>query len=342
MDKNAIVQLGKNLALGNFSQTDIETQFSNQNPEEVLRNALQDLTTYMNAETGVINRKAFRRDKVAIFEILESIVQETVNSGLQDRFGEFVEYRNLAWGDSEKFLVPVSDLYRVSNITDGNGFIRRQTIREGTDFTIDLQTFGVKIMEEFHRFLTGRADWATQMKLIGDSFVDQLQNRIYKTLVNTYGSYSATYHKTGALTDQEIIEMAMHLKVRTGDEVGIYGTKLALSKLKPEYISDAMNGQRNELGYFGVVAGLKLHEIEQAHVRNEATGAEDDFIIDNDMLLLLPEAKDRLIKIVNEGEAIIQDQAGGTTADMVQEYFIAQKFGVAVVSSKAFGFIKLA
>lgn len=340
MNKEAIIKLGAQLAMGNFSKQNIPTEFENKDPEAVLRGALRELSGYEDAN-GVITRKAMRRNQAEIFEILESIVEEVVNSGLQGRFGEFVEYRNVAWGDSEEFSTPSNDLYRVSNISDGNGNIRRQTIREGQKFTINLETFGVKIYEEFLRFLSGRADWATQMRLVGESFANQLQNRIFATLLGTYGEYSATYHTTGAVTSDMIVEMAEHIEARTGDRVGIYGTKMALRKLTPDHKSDGMEAQRNELGYYGSIEGMALHQIQQAHERNEVTGAVDKFLIPNDILLLLPDSREKLVKVVNEGEAIIQQTAGGVTADMTQEYFVAQKFGIAVISSKAFGFIKV-
>jgi len=55
---------------------------------------------------------------------------------------------------------------------------------------------------------------------------------------------------------------------------------------------------------------------------------------------LLPQNADKMVKVINEGDAIIQDQQGGTSADMMQEYFIAQRFGIAVITTKVFGFIK--
>lgn len=340
MKKELIIKLGAQLAMGTFSKQSISTEFENQDPELVLRNALRELSGYEDSN-GKISQKALRRNMPEVFEILETIVEEVVNSGLQGQFGEFVEYRNLAWGDSEKFMTPTNDLYRVSNISDGNGNIRRQTIREGQEFTINLETFGVKIYEEFLRFLSGRADWATQMRLVGESMAVQLQNRIFKTMLGTYGEYSATYHTTGAVTSDMIVEMAEHIEARTGDRVGIYGTKTALRKLTPDHKSDGMEERRNELGYYGSIEGMALHQIKQSHERNEATGEEDKFAIPTDILLLLPDAKEKLIKVVNEGQAIIQQTPAGQSADMIQEYFVAQRFGIAVISSKAFGFIKV-
>jgi len=330
MDKN-IIKLAVDLARGKVQN------FSKEEANETLRKAFLDLGEF--SADGKIDRKTFRKHKVEIFEILEEIINETLEEGLRNQFDGFAEYRNLAWGDTNLFKTPVNDIFRVALVSDGNGNIRRQRLRDGQEFSVSLDTYAIKIGEEFHRFLAGRIQWAELTSKIAESFQRDLTQRIYNAVYSSYGKYNGTYHKTfanaGAMTEDDLVLMAMHIEARTGEKVAVYGTKLALRKLAPSNITEAMKDARNSVGYYGEISGIELREIQQSHQYGS-----DNFAIDNNFLLLLPQNADKMVKVINEGDAIIQDQQGGTSADMMQEYFIAQRFGIAVITTKVFGFIK--
>jgi len=344
MARNNIVKLAVSLAKG----VNVST-YSKSESNDLLRKAFADLMEFsIEGTNGVIDRKTFRRHKTDIFEILEVIINETLQEGLKSQFDGFAEYRNLAWGDENKFVTPANNIFRVALISDGNGNIRRQRLRDGQEFSIGLDTYGIKVGEDFHRFLAGRVDWSEFITAIAESFKRDLTQRIYKGVLASYGKYNSTYHRTGTLTEDQLIELSMHIEARTGEKVAVYGTKLALRKLVPSggttftsaplsYITEDMKNQRNKIGFFGEIAGIELREIEQSHKYGT-----DEFAIDNNMILVLPQNSDKMVKVVNEGDSIIQDLAGGQSADMMQEYFICNKFGVSVITTKVFGFINLA
>lgn len=326
-----IVKLAVDVATGKITNYSVHEQ------NESLRDAFANLMEF-SRENGEIDRKTFRKHRADIFELLEEIINETLQEGLKSQFDGFAEYRNLAWGDTNIFKTPVNDIFRVALVSDGNGNIRRQRLRDGQQFQVSVDTYAIKIGEDFHRFLAGRIQWAELMGLIAESFKRDLTLRIYNAVYSSYGKYNSTYHFSGAVTEDKLVETALHIKARTGEEVAIYGTKLALRQLAPSagMITDEMRNYRNKTGFYGEIAGIELREIEQSHQYGT-----DNFAIDNSMLLVLPQNSDKMVKVINEGDAIIQDQAGGMSADMMQEYFIANRFGVAVITSKVFGFIKL-
>lgn len=330
MEKD-MIKLAVDLAKGKVQN------YSANEANETLRKAFADLMEFSLEGDGKIDRKTFRRHKVEIFEILEEIINETLHEGLENQFDGFAEYRNLAWGDTNLFKVPANNIFRVALVSDGNGNIRRQRLRDGQEFSVSLDTYAIKVGEDFHRFLAGRVDWAEFMEGIAESFRRDLTQRIYEAVYNSFGQYGATYHKyfSNGFTEDDLVEMAMHIEARTGEKVAVYGTKLALRKLAPSNITDAMNDARNKTGYYGEIAGIELREIQQSHKYGS-----DEFAIANDFVLLLPQNQDKMVKVVNEGDAIIQDINGGQTSDMMQEYFIANKFGVSVITSKVYGFVK--
>jgi hypothetical protein len=330
-----IINLATDLARGKVQN------FSIEQANDTLREAFAGLMEYSTESKDgkfEIDRKTFRKHKAEIFEILEEAINIQIQDGLANQFEEFAEYRNLAWGDTNLFELPARNIFRVSLVSDGNGNIRRQRLRDGSKFTVSLDTYAIKIGEDFHRFLAGRIQWADLMAVVSDSFVRDLRNRIYNSLFSSYGKYNAIYHFSGNVTEDDLVELSMHIEARTGESVAVYGTKLALRRLAPNAntITLAMNDARNKVGYYGEIAGITLNEIPQSHDFNN-----DNFVISNDMILVLPQSREKLIKVINEGDAIIQDQMGGMSSDMMQEYFIANRFGIAVITTKVFGFIKL-
>jgi hypothetical protein len=328
-----IIKLAVDLAKGKVQN------FSAQESNDTLRKAFADLMEFSLEGNGKIDRKTFRKHKAEIFEILEEIINETLHEGLQNQFDQFAEYRNLAWGDENLFKVPANNIFRVALISDGNSNLRRQRLRDGQEFSVSLDTYGIKIGEDFHRFLAGRVDWAEMMAGIAESFKRDLTNRIYQAVMNSYGEYGATYHKSftsgTALTEKDIVEMVAHIEARTGEKVTIYGTKMALRSLPVAYETEDYKNAINESGIYGKISGIPTVEIANNH-----DYGTDNFVIGDDFILLLPQNADKMVKVINEGDAIIQDQQGGQTADMMQEYFIANRFGVSVICSKVFGFIK--
>lgn len=327
-----IVKLAVDLAKGK-----VQTNFSAEQNNETLRKAMADLAEFTVGMTEKEARKAFRRNKTEIFEILEEIINETLQEGLKNQFDGFAEYRNLAWGDENLFKTPVNNIFRVALVSDGNGNIRRQRLRDGQEFSVSLDTYAIKIGEDFHRFLAGRVQWAELMAGIAESFKRDLTQRIADAVYGSFGKYGATYHKgfTGVPTEDDLITMAMHIQARTGEKVAIYGTKLALRRLAPSQVTESMKDARNSVGYYGNIAGIDLREIEQSH----AYGT-DNFAIKDDFVLMLPQNADKMVKVINEGDAVIQDQQAGQTSDMMQEYFVANRFGISVITSKVYGFIK--
>ena len=326
-----MIKLAVDLAKGKVQQ------FSTEESNNTLRKAFADLMEFSLEGNGKIDRKTFRRHKTEIFEILEEIINETVHEGLENQFDGFAEYRNLAWGDENLFKTPVNNIFRVALVSDGNGNIRRQRLRDGQEFSVDLDTYAIKIGEDFHRFLAGRVQWAELMAGIAESFRRDLTQRIHKAVMDSFTSYGTTYHNTftAVPTEQELVEMAMHIKARTGENVAVYGTLLALRRLAPSIVTESMADEKNKNGRLGVIAGIELREIEQSH-----DYGTDNFAIDNNFILMLPQNADKMVKVISEGDAIIQDQQGGTSSDMMQEYFIANRFGVSIITSKVYGFAK--
>lgn len=337
MENKAIVDLAKLYVSGN-----LPAQFSKDSevtPDEALRagfNRIMDLQD----DNKVISKKVFRAHKTEIFEILEEIVQETVHEGLTDVLDGFVEYRNLALGDTNEFYVPDNKYFRVATISDGNGNLRRQRMRDGQTYQVPVQIKGVKIYEEFVRFMSGRVNFLDMIARVGESMVKEVKEEIYQAVITNFREAGAgtVYRQTisgGVPTEKDILTVAKHLEAKTGAKVVIYGSALALSNLDIKYPDNESKAIRNGQGFFGKVAGIDAVEIPPMHKIGT-----DEFIFEDDAILLLPQTNDKMVKVVNEGEAFIVDSDALNRVDLQTEYLLTQKLGIAVVPSSKFGYIK--
>ena len=127
--------------------------------QEALRQALIEA----NGGSTKLNYKAIRDGKCnGLFTLIEEILSRTVIEGVQsdDFFNAFVDYRNVAEGDKNLFIVEDSTLFVVDDVADGNQGIRRQRLGGSTETSIPTSMKMVRIYEELNRVLSGRVDLA--------------------------------------------------------------------------------------------------------------------------------------------------------------------------------------
>lgn len=291
-------------------------------------------------DASEINHRTFERFRNDIFEVIEEVLDTTLNEGITNQLDDFVEYRNLALGDQNEFVMPSNDNFRVSIVSDGNKNLRRQRMGAEQRFSVPTDIFGIKIYEEFSRFMAGRIDWARMVQGVSDSMTKKVKEVVNDAIVSTFTESGAdsAYRLTvtgGVPSERQILTMAEHVKARTDENVTIYGTTLALNQLDVKRPSDIDNRDRNQQGYYGTIAGIPTQEIKQAHVE----GA-DEFVFDNDFILILPQTSDKMVKVINEGDAYIQEDTESSRVDMQKEYLLLNKFGIAVIPSSVYGYIK--
>jgi hypothetical protein len=113
------------------------------------------------------------------------------------------------------------------------------------------------------------------------------------------------------------------------------GTKAALAKITSANVSENMKDAKNNLGYYGTLAGTRMVKIPQAH-----TPGTETFAINDSFLLVLPTLNDKMVKLVLEGDAVIQETMTGN-ADKSIEYEFIKKAGIAVVPSVRYGINRL-
>lgn len=329
---NDIVKLAVDNYHGNVKN------FSTDETNEVLRKALIDA----NGGSEKLTYKSMRDGKSnGLFAIIEEILANTVVEGLTDSafFNQMVEFRNVALGDSNLFLVEDSTLFRVDEIAEGHQGIRRQRIEGVTEVPIVTRLYAVKIYEELNRILSGRIDFNVMINRVAESFHQKLLNDIYSAWLNMtaddFGGsvYYPSYPTAGTYSEDAMLDLIAHVEAASGGtQTTIMGTKKALRKLYPSINGEAAKTDMYQNGYVGKFYGSDVIMLPQRH----ALGSTN-FILPDTELIVVGSNADKPIKVVYEGDPLVIQGDPLAHGDLTQTYTYMDCYGVGVVASNNSG-----
>lgn len=305
------------------------TNYTKDEANEVLRQELIEL----NGGSDKLNAKSFRKYP-EMFEIIEQILDNAISEGITDQFSDFVETVQLDWGDTQVFTMDENRLFDVSVVADGNGDIRRDRL-DSSEVTVRTKTYAVSVYEELHRILAGRVSFDRMIDIVARSYENKIQTDIYNAVYNSYDQLNATYSATGTFTEATLNDLISHVEASSNSEAMILGTKSALSKIGKDKVSDTMIDERNRMGYVGIYNGTPLVEIRQVH-----KSGTHEFAIDNNFLIVAPQGLEPFVKLILEGDSLIEEVTEGRK-DMQREYRFIKKAGFVVLASSNYGIYRL-
>ena len=324
-DKNLIklaVDSYKGHVAGNYSVDD---------SMEVLRQALVEA----NGGSTKLDYRAIRDGKCnGLFAIVEEIINKTVIEGLPEScpLFDYVDYRNLAEGDTNIFEIRDNGLFVVSDIADGTQGLRRQRLTGGEEITVKTQLKGIKIYEELRRVLAGRVDFNELIDKVAESFQNKINNDIYAAVKAGFDGLISPYKESGSFDESKLTAIIDHVEAATGKKAFILGSKQAVRKITGVKGADSTSAKEElfAMGYFGHFYTTPIIVMENAHKVGST-----DFVLGNDLYIVASD--DKFVKFVTEGDTLIIPGDALGNADLSQEYFMAERYGISVVFAEAFG-----
>jgi len=305
--------------------------FSKEKVNDSLRKHLIEL----NGGEEKITDRSFRKHP-ELFEFLEETLSVLVSEGLQEQFQEFAEVRDVEFGQQPVFHIPDTKLFPVAVVSDGIGNLRKQRIDNG-ELVVPTKFRGVAIYEELTRVMAGRTDWVEMVNRVAKSYNQKILTEVYDAIYNSFDKLTAPFKTSGTYNESELLELAQHVEAEANADVLIFGTKKALSKIKPSEYSDNMLDRKNELGFLRIWNGYEMREIKQTH-----KAGTYEFAISDNFLLVVPTTGDKMVKIVNEGETRIIEESGLDNQDFSQTYTFLKKTGISIVTGTKYGVYRLA
>lgn len=296
--------------------------------QELLRKALVEA----NGGSTVLDYKKIRDGECkGLFTLVEQILSSTVVEGLQgdEFFNALVDFRNVAEGDQNVFVVEDSNLFVVSEAADGTQGIRRQRLGGVSEVAIPTSLKIVRIYEELNRVLAGRVDFNTFINTVAESFRQKLLNDVYTLWSGATADQlgGITYFPTaGTYNEDTLLDVISHVEAAAGGKKAtIVGTKKAIRNLKASIESDAAKNDLYNLGYYGNFYGTPVVVVPQRHKVGST-----EFVMDDNAITIIA-GDDKPIKVVYEGNPIVMMGDPMSNADFTQEYVYGEKYGMGIV-----------
>ena len=294
-------------------------------------------------------RKAIRKNQQVLFDLIEEVVPNLLQSGWQDNpfFNEYVEVKNIDIGDQNVFYTEDETILSVSKVSGNHWDIDRQRLGKGTSFSVATSWYGIAIYSEYERLLTGAEDFATFVTKLYEA-VDRFVNEsIYQAFCDAAeklpggASGAGQWVKTGALdaaAKDTFMTLIEDVQMGSGMDVVIMGTKSALMKLEGmqdiNWVSSEMKNERNTTGRIGYFEGIRLVELKQGFRLNDTTNR----LVNDKQLFIMPTGDNKFVKLVNEGQPEMRQVNDNTTnLDMTYDYRYMFKLGIAVMIGLRFG-----
>lgn len=303
-------------------------KFSAHESLDVLRQALIDA----NGGSSKLNYKKIRDGECGgLFSIVEEILARTIVDGLQgdEYFNTLVEFRNLALGDLNKFLVEDRILFVVSDAAEGTQGIRRQRLGGVSEAPIPTSYKTVRIYEELNRVLSGQVDFNKFIDAVSNSFRQKLLNDIYglwNTATATDFGGNTFFPAAGSYDEDTLLDLVSHVEAAAnGKPATIIGSKKAVRNLAPSIQGETSKTDLYTMGYYGSFYGTPVVVTPQRHKLGST-----DFVFADDMLHVIA-GDDKPIKCVYEGQSTIVVGDPVANKDFTQEYLYGEKYGMGIV-----------
>lgn len=317
-----IVKLAVDAYKGNVEK------YSVNQSQDALRQALIEAN---NGKT-TLDYKAIRDGKCnGLFTLIEEILSNTIVEGLQgdEFFNAMVDFRNVAEGDQNLFLVEDKNLFVIAEAADGTQGIRRQRLGGVTETAIPTTLKVVRIYEELNRVLAGRVDFNAFIGKVAESFRQKLLNDIYTLWSGVSAAQiggTAYFPAAGSYDEDTLLGVIAHVEAAAGGKPAtLIGTKKALRALRESIQGNNAKDELHAMGYYGTFYGTPCVAVPQRHQVGST-----NFVLD-DTVITVVAGDDKPIKVVYEGNPIVLMGDPMQNADFTQEYLYGEKYGMGIV-----------
>ena len=321
------------LALDVYNGRKIMFDGKEQDGNEAIRNAL------IESVGGEWNFYNFQKNKWAFFQVMSEVLALPMEQTLEGMFDGILTQETIGLGEYKVIDVKKPELYKVATIAAGNNDIRRQ--RDfGKKLHVETDVLGIKIYEDFDRFIAGKIDFVDMINRAKKSMLAAVSEKVYECLSASFDAVARPkLNKTGAVSESALDEMIALVKGKTGLSVAIYGGNIALGKISTAVaqgavvpVADSQKESYAQMGHFANYKGVPMIEMP--------TIVKDDEIRFADEFYVLPQMQD-IIRVIFEGQPVVgEDTDPMTRNDRQIEFIMTERVGVVCLVTGYFGLWK--
>lgn len=286
---------------------------------------------------GMTMYQAMRRNKIAIFEIVEEIITTAIGENVMDSpfMDSFVEFKNRALGDDTAFYSE-GGLLTVASFAGNHWDTNRQLIDLGEEFTLPKEWIFIRVYEDLERFLLGITPLEKMIDKVYQSINKYIQDRIYAQFQTVSNAVPAEFTATG--NDEDALGKLCDLVQAAGGygSLNIAGTKAALRKIAgivpDKMFATSQKEAKAMTGSIGEWEGNRLMVIPQTL----KSGTFELALSDKDVFIMGGDVKPIKLELIGDTRTMESTDGKGHN-DMSVDMQVQTKMGMGLVLPPYFG-----
>lgn len=270
----------------------------------------------------------YTANKVTIFQLLSEALTDISPKNVMDTYGMFADVTTIAQGDTKVYTKKTGKT-RAKQFITRVALAGRYEVFELADekFTIQTTAYGGAARLPIEEMLDGHVQWSDYLDIINEGMTEAVYKEIAKALIIAINRFPATNKVASAGFDETQFDRLIQT-VSVYGRPTIYCTLEAAMTLLPNnnWISDGMKEERWRHGYFATYKGTPVVILPQSFT--DETNAMK--VIDPQMIYIFPDAGEKAIKVVFEGQTLVKEFENRDWSTELQTY---QKFGIAIMNT---------
>ena len=295
------------------------TDFSEGDRNEAMRGKFLEIMG-----TEKFDPMAYDAHKYEVFQVIKEVIQQTIADGegaMSAFYNQFVEERNIAWGDSQTFEIENDAYLTVGKVSGNNWDLDRQRVDKGASIPVATDAYYVKVFEYFKRFMTGRMSFEDLVGKVDVAIKKFKDDAVAEAFVSATKGLPSKFVYTGAYNQTEIQRVLDYVSgANDGEVITLVGTKGALNKLQGITVgnlSDAQKAEYNSKGFVREWNGYVCAELPTVLKANSI----EEFAFNNTDIYVLP-SNVKPVKVVNEGSVLVQETDEKMNKDMTKNFAV--------------------
>ena len=318
----------KELALHSARGTAPET-YAAGTVDEALRGELAKMCSSINN---------FMRNRYDIYDIIIETADTIVPSKVIDVMGMFAEIKSVPQGQKAIFKRGLVGRNRAKKFLTQVGLSGvYETFRlDNETFELGGHAIGGAAAIDFERFLDGAENMADLMDIITEGLTDAVFGEVQKLLVEASDKMYTGSNKASTATFEadKMVKLVNTVKSYGGSAV-IFAAPEFIAAMGPDAIApnkyhDDDIDAIHKTGKIKIFRGTPVVEIPQSYT--DETNKET--VIDPQYAYVLPSGKEKVVKVVFEGNTQVRDL---TNADGSMEIHTYKKMGAAILTYHNWG-----
>lgn len=297
-----------------------DEKFSYADLNETLRNELNEIAgTY----------QLYRENKNTIFELMETVIDDVLPKKVLEQYGQFAEVKTFAQGDKPVFVqrITAASRRRAKQFITKVGLAGKYEVfkLDGRSYEVPTAAFGGAAQIAIEEFLDGRVTMADVLDIVMEGLDEAIYLEIERALQATASELQPANQTTQTAFDEDEMDRLISIADSYG-QATIYCTFEFAATMVPSdgWVSDNMKDQLWNNGYLANYKGHRVVVLAQSY-EDETNSTK---VIDPSYAWIIPTGAEKPVKIVFEGDTLVNDFENH---DWSREIQIYKKVGVGTI-----------